>query len=111
MSTLCFQRMIDVVKVDIEGAEWPFLHQFIQSEWPKQIKQLAGEYHSPTYKSSPLNVCNYIAMYNDLRRLQEEHGYQVFRTKHNNGCCGRFSVIADELCCYELFTVNGNLRK
>ena len=38
-------RPIDILKIDVEGAEWKFIPQLIQSGMLKHVRQLALEIH------------------------------------------------------------------
>jgi hypothetical protein len=107
------QKVIDVMKIDIEGAEWPFLHQFINTDWPRQFKQLIFEIHTPTFKGTPMTREAYDAVIKDLQLLQSKHHYRLYRELHNNGCCGRFSPLlppgllgSRQHCCFELYYIN-----
>lgn len=107
------QRVIDYLKVDIEGAEWPFIAHVIGSDVHKRIKQMALELHTPKLNvdQSPMTVTDYKEIYRGLKEL-ERLGFRLFLYHANNNCCGRFaeltpsSVAKKRLCCYETFFVN-----
>lgn len=112
------QKVIDVMKIDIEGAEWPFLHQFVNTTWPHQFKQLIFEIHTPTFKKTEMTVADYIAVHLDLAELQKHHGYRLYKIVHNNNCCGRFATLTPRgmiggktLCCYELYFINPEFKQ
>ena len=58
-ASLCFQRTIDVVKIDIEMAEWPVIRDIIVSGEFRYIKMLIIEIHTPQQKV-PLIVEEYL---------------------------------------------------
>lgn len=43
--TFTFQRLIDVLKIDVEGYEWNILEYLLQENLFKNIKQFMLEYH------------------------------------------------------------------
>ena len=107
--------MIDYLKVDVEGAEWPLVTHLIKSGVLKQIKQMALELHTPRVneEQQPMSVTDYAEIYHGLSTLQSL-GLKKFLYHANNGCCGRFAeltpatLIRKKLCCYETFYVNEN---
>ena len=111
------QKAIDVLKVDIEGAEWPFLHEFVTTDLSRSVRQLIFEIHTPVFKPNKMTVSMFATVYNDLKLLSEKHGFKLYHTLHNNGCCGRFATLTpqkmvtkNDLCCYELYFVNTNFK-
>ena len=70
--------VMDMVKVDVEGSEWPFLRQFIYSSAPRQIKQFSTELHTPVFKGTNMTVKDYAAIFNDVARLRDKYGYQLY---------------------------------
>ena len=110
------QKVIDVVKIDIEGAEWPALKQILTTDIMKYVKQLIFEIHTPVFQGSTMTVEDYASIYNDLTELRDVWGFRLYKELHNNGCCGRFATLTPEnmiihkreLCCYELYFVNIN---
>ena len=58
-ASLCFQRTIDVLKIDIEMAEWPVIRDIIVSGEFRYIKMLIIEIHTPQQKV-PLIVEEYL---------------------------------------------------
>ena len=106
-----------MLKIDVENAEWPFLRQFLHTAWPGQIKQMAVEVHTPRMKRDEMTVDMYAAIFHDLTMLQQKHGYRMYKTRHDNKCCARFTEITPAkmigpwaLCCYELYYVNTNIE-
>ena len=106
--------MLDVVKIDVEAAEWPFLRNLVDVE-PTQsdyIRQLLLEIHTPYFKPRQLNRTDLAEMIYYAVRLSEL-GFTVFRSRQANICCGGYSPIMPafvwERCCYETFYVNTRL--
>jgi len=103
--------VLDVLKVDVEAAEWPFLRNLVDLE-PTQsnyIRQLIVEAHTPYVKPRQLNKTDLAEMIYYAARLSRL-GFTVVRHRQVNWCCGRFSPIMpsslSEKCCYETFYVN-----
>ena len=113
-----FQRVIDYLKADVEGAEWPLLVNLVQSGVLKKVKQMALELHTPRRLSEhqPMSVTYYAEIYDGLSKLRDL-GFLKFLYHANNKCCGPFLVLTpvpinkETLCCYETFYVNGNYIK
>ena len=109
--------MLDVVKIDVEAAEWPFLRNLVDVE-PTQsdyIRQLLLEIHTPNVKPRQLNRNDLVEMIYYAVRLSEL-GFTVVRSKQVNNCCrGGFSPVmpksVQEKCCYETFYVNTRLMR
>ena len=107
------QRVIDYVKVDVEGAEWPLINHLIQSDVHKQIKQIAFELHTPRLagENETMTVTDYAEIFYELKEL-EKLGFRKFLYHKNNNCCRRFAEITPESitgrrkCCFETFYVN-----
>ena len=106
--------MLDVVKIDVEAAEWPFLRNLVDVE-PTQsdyIRQLLLEIHTPYVKPRQLNRSDLVEMIYYIVRLSDL-GFTVVGNRQANYCCGGFSPImpasVSERCCYETFYVNTRL--
>lgn len=102
---------MDVLKIDVEGAEWPALRNLVfqDIEDLKTIKQLILELHSPLLKGNTLKKRDFIEIiyyFKELRNL----GFMLFKSFQVNSCCGRFSPfmprIVREQCCYEVSFIN-----
>ena len=110
------QRVIDYLKIDVEGAEWPLLTHLIKSDVHKQIKQMAFELHTPRYKTDRMTVTDYAEIIYGLKEL-ERLGFNKFHYRSHNNCCGRFteltpaSIAGKRMCCYETFYVNTNFLR
>ena len=106
--------MLDVVKIDVEAAEWPFLRNLVDVE-PTQsdyIRQLLLEIHTPYVKPRQLNRNDLVEMIHYIVRLSDL-GFTVVGNRQANYCCDVFSPImpasVSERCCYETFYVNTRL--
>jgi len=105
------QRMLDVLKIDAERAEWPFLRNLVDVE-PTQadhIKQLLLEIHTPRVKPHQVTKTDLIEMIYYANRLAKL-GFVAVRSRQHNWCCGTFADLmpksVPEKCCYETFYVN-----
>lgn len=106
------QRIIDFLKVDAEGAEWPCLVDWLNSGiLSRQVKQLAIEVHTPKFRvlGQTMTLDDHLRitwLFEELTR----RGFRKYFVGSGNDCCSRFSDWAlDEKfihCCYELFYVN-----
>lgn len=71
---LCLlQRVLDLLKIDIEGAEWPAFLEMIQSGVLKDVKQICVEIHLGRDMARKLTI---------LRQLYEQ-GFHIFMHEHN----------------------------
>jgi len=111
---MLWQQVVDVVKIDVEAAEWPFLRNLVDVE-PTQsdyIRQLLLEIHTPYVKPRQLNRSDLVEMIYYIVRLSEL-GFTVVRNRQENNCCRRFSPIMPksvrEKCCYKTFYINTRL--
>ena len=105
------QRVLDVLKLDVEGAEWPFLRNLVDVE-PTQsdyIRQLVVEMHTPYVRPRPLDKTDLAEMIFYVTRLSRL-GFTLVRNRQANWCCGTFSELmprsVPQKCCYETFYVN-----
>ena len=99
--------MIDYLKIDVEGAEWPVLREMLANNSTDTVKQMIFEIHTPKFKGSSMTVQDYAQVYSDLSAMQSQLGFRLYEEKHRNGCCGRFARLTPiSRCCYELFYVN-----
>ena len=111
---------IDILKIDAEGAEWPFLHDVMTSGYIRNVRQLILEIHTPRWaaKGEQMSKTDYAEIY-DLISSLRELGFRNYRARFENNCCGYYAVLMPQkllpdayklpLCCYELFFVNVNL--
>jgi hypothetical protein len=119
------KRIIDVLKIDVEGAEWPFLRDVTSandfasvdvssSEVTElsTVRQLLFELHTPRFNPERLSADDLAEMIYYIRRLQDV-GFRVYRNVQRNWCCTRFAPLmpanAIEKCCHETFYVNTRL--
>ena len=107
--------MIDVLKADVEGAEWPFIVDLIESGAFRQVKQLLLEPHTPRLATEHgMTLIDYAEAYDDFSALHRV-GFRRFLFHHTNMCCEIFNTLVssefagDRLCCYEQFFVNVNV--
>lgn len=110
-----FQRLIDLLKVDVESAEWPFLRDVAVND-PSQlsdVRQLLLELHTPRFRPTPLTKSDLVEIIYYVERLlspSDGAGFIVHRNRQANGCCGRFSDLmprgVPEKCCHEVFLLN-----
>jgi hypothetical protein len=109
------KRPIDVLKIDAEGAEWPFFRNMIEEE-PDQldsVRQLILEIHTPRVPPQRMSVDDMIEIIYYARRLSDL-GFVVWRNRHSGSCCGAFAPLMPpgvvEKCCHEIHYVNRRYR-
>jgi len=115
---LCCQTVIDVIKLDIEAAEWPFLRDVVLRENGQHlslVRQLLVELHTPRYvHQTALTAADLAEMIFYVRRLHEL-GFALYSSVTNNYCCGRFAAMmprsVKERCCVEAFFLNTRLSR
>jgi hypothetical protein len=99
-------KIIDYMKIDIEGHEWDSLNAMLTDGILKNVKQLAVEFHTfhKTFKDSS-------ALYyrlNILRQL-EEIGFRRWYWHFNHVCAFHFEISNRiRSSCYEVVYVNAN---
>ena len=99
---LLFQKELQVVKIDIESAEWSALEEMLASDALMGVKQLIMEFHSwvylPPWIVNSRNKKDYIHHLNVLRGLYEQ-GFRIFYFKRfPANCCiykDEFGIIRD----------------
>ena len=76
---MSFQRRINILKKDTEGAEWPSISEMVKTGSIDAVRQLIVEFHvySSPSKIYPASLSDYIAHLNLLRSLHEE-GFRIF---------------------------------
>ena len=108
------QRPIDILKVDVEAAEWPFLRDVTIRD-PDQlsdVRQLMIELHTPRFRPTPLKDTDFVEIIDYTNRLLTTGGgrFVVYRNRQVNYCCGRFSPLmpnnVQEKSCHEVFLLN-----
>jgi Methyltransferase FkbM domain len=115
------QRPIDILKVDVEGAEWPFLRDVVVDN-PNQlsdVRQLLLEIHTPRYRPTSVTASDLFEISYYMERLLrpdgdgKKSGFVVYINRHTNFCCRRFSDFMPpgiaEKCCHEVFLLNTHL--
>ncbi|XP_070552261.1 uncharacterized protein [Ptychodera flava] len=100
-------RKIDVLKIDIEGAEWQSLYQMLERGTLQYVKQLVFEVH--LWKPIPGNEkAGFREKYSILKWL-EEQGFRMWHW-HQNPLSEiiklGYSDFLSEACCYELAWIN-----
>jgi len=112
-----YQVVIDVLKLDIEAAEWPFLRDAVLRDEGHQlstVRQLLLELHSPRYvhKDAALSAADLAEMILYIQRLNQL-GFALFRSVTSNNCCARFKAMmphdVPERCCVESLFLNTHL--
>ena len=111
-----FQKTIDVIKVDIEGSEWPFLTQVLTTNLLENVKQIIFEIHTP--RIGHMTVKDFAHLYNLLATLRQTWKFRLYYYRLGK-CCNGFSTLIPhnvtggmgELCCYELYYVNSSFVK
>jgi hypothetical protein len=110
------KRNIDALKIDVEGAEWPFLRDVTYADQTSlsNVRQLYIELHTPKFNTEKNMTASDFAEINDyISRLRDVYGFQLYKNVQNNYCCGRFSSLmppgVPEKCCHEVFLFNPHL--
>ena len=92
---LYFQSIIDILKIDIEGAEWQAIPPILSAGIHKQVKQLLIEIHAGR-KGPRMNLGFWgdVHLTGQLRvlRLLYESGFRIFMREHNMYSLTSFSV-------------------
>ncbi|XP_021376875.1 uncharacterized protein LOC110465406 [Mizuhopecten yessoensis] len=101
-------RIIDIVKMDIEGSEWPAMDSFIPSGVLKNVRQLYFEFHGsigPTaeFRNRMINIGR---LYDNGFRLFWGHPNQVQVNLGMYNATGR-----EVTACYEEYYVNVKLKR
>ena len=107
-----WQIVIDVVKLDAEGAEWPCLVDWLTSGVLDRVKQLVLEVHTPKLRKfgQTMALEDYQRIVKIFEMLKEQ-GFQKYLFHSKNECCRGYAdwglTISNGLhCCYELFYLN-----
>ena len=97
-----FQKVIDYLKMDVEGSEWPALKAiFAEGFLSKYVKQISIEYHS--YDSAK-NGQDYLKI---LARI-EELGFRKWNVHWNMNCLRMTRNDLSITRCTEVYYVNMN---
>lgn len=109
------QRIIDILKIDVEGAEWPFLRDVVYAEPTSlsKVKQLYLEIHSPKLKSEKsMTAIDFAEINYYVKLLREVQNFQLYKNGQNYSCCARFSGLMPpgvrDQCCHEVFFFNAH---
>src|SRR6218665_2163311 len=101
------QRVIDALKIDIEGGEWPFLRDVVYSDPTglSNVRQLFIELHTPRLRAcSDMTAADFAEINDYMRRLRDDLDFYLYKNVQRNFCCGRFSNFmppgVPEKCCH-----------
>ncbi|PAA76695.1 hypothetical protein BOX15_Mlig015141g2 [Macrostomum lignano] len=105
--------VVDILKLDIEGAEWPALTAALDSNClQRRVRQLLVELHSRESRPRPnedSEVYDYAAYLNVLGRLRHS-GFQLWRVEPNSAdgswFYSRAGLRKRRLCCYNAYFIN-----
>lgn len=100
------KRIIDYVKIDIEGDEWTILPQIIQSGILNRIKQFAMEIHFDGDDSRD-DIRQRIGV---LRSLERDHAMVPFDYKNNLNSKGFVPAAPDNYACAEIVYFNSKFK-
>ena len=117
---MSIQKIIDVLKVDVEGAEWPCFVDWLKTGILKNVKQIAIEVHTPKLRAAYeiMSIEDYLRTAWILEELQRQ-GFRKYLVDYSGGCCKRFSnwtrccgrfsnwsrISGHIICCYEIFFI------
>lgn len=115
------QRVIDVMKLDADGAEWPLLRDMALDASPlEKVKQLILKAHSPRRKpkKQTMKMTDYSQVFRAVSMLKRL-GYRNYHHRDvdtSASCCKWWADLVpadihkgeEAICCYELFLVNMN---
>lgn len=96
--------IIDYLKIDVEGSEWPSLAQMLSAGTLSKVKQLGMELHI-----KKTNTKSFFGIYMTLKQLED----QGFRRWHFALNLYRLKQTANGFrsCCYEMVYINTNFLK
>lgn len=104
------QAVIDVVKMDVERAEWPSLANMIKEKQLNNVRQVLVEFHhAPAEeRQKPNGMMGWLAV---LRSLQQA-GFRRFLTHKNHVCASAaLAYPVMRTLCYEMHFVNINFKR
>ncbi|XP_069142642.1 uncharacterized protein [Argopecten irradians] len=97
-------KFIDIVKMDVEGSEWPALNQILDSGLLAKVRQLFVEFHTYDIHIS----VSYLEHLKTFRRLYEQ-GMRVFWSHPNqvyNNILRSNLTYFEISGCYEIYFIN-----
>ena len=98
--------MIDVLKMDVEGAEWSSLSAMIQERQLDNVRQLLVEYHH--MDDNPATLRSRLKILGDVERV----GFRKFYVSKNSVCARvAVGVPIERTSCYEVHYINANFRR
>ncbi|XP_070209451.1 probable methyltransferase-like protein 24 isoform X2 [Littorina saxatilis] len=99
-------KVIDVVKMDVESAEWPSLATMVKEQQLDNVRQLLVEFHEGSDKTSRLLA--HLILFHDLERI----GFRKFYVSKNFHCQRKAAAVPImRTSCYEIHFVNDNFRR
>jgi len=104
------QAVIDVLKIDIDYAEWSCLRRMLTDHSLQHVKQLIVEIHTSELSmvGRPTSREEFIDMYRTLAAL-ERIGFRRYHYHYNpSGIYTSIRTGKTRTCCYELYYVNIN---
>ena len=104
-----FQKIIDYLKIDVEGAEFAAFKAMLESGILKSVKQIGFEIH---YKYGPHRT-RYQRTWKLLTQL-EEAGFKQWIMEHNNDKTMELRLhpeLKGQFCCSNLYMININYFK
>ena len=108
MCLIFFQKVIDVLKMDVEGSEWASMEVMLKNRTLNKVKQFVLEIHTFLGRRGKVSKQDYYRYHNILLGLET----QGFRRYHNhyNIYGRRVSQITNKniTCCYEIYYININ---
>eukprot|EP01098_Paradermamoeba_levis_P011549 TRINITY_DN4953_c0_g1_i1.p1 TRINITY_DN4953_c0_g1~~TRINITY_DN4953_c0_g1_i1.p1 ORF type:complete len:144 (-),score=17.65 TRINITY_DN4953_c0_g1_i1:318-749(-) len=100
-------RIVEVLKIDIEGYEWSAIPEMLQSSSLEKVKQLVFEIHL-SGQHTPEQHKQWFDVFNELRA----RGWRSFHTHQNpQSTAENFGFLPSMPCCYEVSFINSNLLK
>ncbi|XP_070552272.1 probable methyltransferase-like protein 24 [Ptychodera flava] len=100
-------KRIDILKIDIEGAEWEVLYQMLERGTLQYVKQLVFEVH--VWKPTPGDEKAYFQKKYSILKWLEEQGFRMWNWHWNHLALGSklgYNHFFREPCCYELSWIN-----
>ena len=112
------QRVVDILKLDVEASEWTTLRDIITENHTQYIKQIIMEIHTPRSRWSRDKVTtrDFDEMFQILFDLHRQ-GFRMYLHHADKFCCGGFGDLVPQhiaqklICCYELFFININYHR
>ncbi|KAK2142325.1 hypothetical protein LSH36_970g00086 [Paralvinella palmiformis] len=99
------EKMIDYLKMDVEGSEWPSLEaMFKEGFLTKYVKQIGIENHSYLFRKSPKRFLTILAKL-------EELGFRKWNVHWNMHCLRKKKNTLSITLCTEVYYINMNILK